>query len=62
MGVIAAAVSETLVPRAWGCGYGYYWSSSRRLCVRRSGWYFWGRWVVVGIIVICLILSLLCCM
>jgi hypothetical protein len=62
MGVIARAVAETLAPRAWGCGYGYYWSSSRHRCIRRSGWYFWGRWVVVGVIIVCLLLSLLCCM
>ena len=52
--------TANLVTRAFGCPYGY--RRYGNTCVRRSNWYYWGRWVVVGIILIFLLLTLVCCM
>ncbi|KAL7927611.1 chitin synthesis regulation, resistance to congo red domain-containing protein [Trichoderma austrokoningii] len=42
-----------------GCGYGYFFDGIR--CRRKSGWYFWGRWVFAGIaIILALILLFIC--
>lgn len=43
-----------------GCGYGYYRTSSGR-CVRNSNWYYWGRWVLAGVIAILVIATLIIC-
>ncbi|KAK3329040.1 chitin synthesis regulation, resistance to congo red-domain-containing protein [Apodospora peruviana] len=42
--------------RAVYCSSGYYYSGGR--CVRYSGWYWWGRWVFAGLIVVFFILVL----
>lgn len=33
----------------YSCPAGYYYSRGR--CYQRTGWYYWGRWVVAGIII-----------
>lgn len=43
------AIGRELFNRAFGCPTGYYYSNGR--CYRRSGWYYWGRWVVAGVII-----------
>ncbi|PNP42669.1 hypothetical protein TGAM01_v203892 [Trichoderma gamsii] len=43
-----------------GCGYGYFFDG--RICRRKSGWYFWGRWVLAGIAIILALILLFSCL
>ncbi|KAH7328819.1 chitin synthesis regulation, resistance to congo red-domain-containing protein [Stachybotrys elegans] len=47
-----------LFPRQ-GCRYGYHYNG--RFCVRNSGWYWWGRWVLAGILIVLIIITLISC-
>jgi hypothetical protein len=50
----------TLQPRQYGYNYcpsGY----SGRNCENRNDWYWWGRWVVAGVILLICIVSLVIC-
>ncbi|KEY70665.1 hypothetical protein S7711_02265 [Stachybotrys chartarum IBT 7711] len=42
-----------------GCQYGYHRSGSA--CVRNSDWYYWGRWVLAGVVALVLIATLIIC-
>ncbi|TFB06220.1 hypothetical protein CCMA1212_001750 [Trichoderma ghanense] len=42
------------------CGYGYYYDGFG--CRRRSGWYFWGRWVLAGIAIVLALILLASCL
>ncbi|KAJ2988935.1 hypothetical protein NUW58_g3721 [Xylaria curta] len=33
------------------CPYSYYYDSSRDLCVRGNGWYWYGRWIFAAVII-----------
>lgn len=55
-----APVQETaaeLVRRADGCPAGYYPSGG--FCYRNSNWYWWGRWVFTGVIIVIFIIFLI---
>ncbi|KAK5990454.1 hypothetical protein PT974_08722 [Cladobotryum mycophilum] len=54
------APTEELVARDYlDCSYGFYNDGYR--CSRRSSWYFWGRWVVAGIIIVIALIFILGC-
>ncbi|KAF4463102.1 hypothetical protein FALBO_10082 [Fusarium albosuccineum] len=52
-----AIAEPTLFTRADGCGYGWYRDGN--YC-RRSGWSYWGRWVLAGVCILLFILILSC--
>ncbi|EHK15715.1 uncharacterized protein TRIVIDRAFT_82523 [Trichoderma virens Gv29-8] len=54
------APTMDLFARDDGCGYGYYFDGI--ICRRKSGWYFWGRWVLAGIAIICALVLLFFCL
>ncbi|KAH6606513.1 hypothetical protein Trco_005666 [Trichoderma cornu-damae] len=49
-----------LFARDDGCGYGYFFDGIR--CRRKSGWYFWGRWVLAGIAIVLALILLTSCL
>ncbi|KAL7909281.1 hypothetical protein GGI35DRAFT_376187 [Trichoderma velutinum] len=49
-----------LFARDDGCGYGYFFDGIG--CRRKSGWYFWGRWVLAGIAILFALGLLFCCL
>jgi hypothetical protein len=58
----AATTAANLFTRDLRCGYGYTYYRPTNSCRRNSTWNYWGRWVVVGIIIFFLFFTLLCCM
>lgn len=52
--------ADELEKRQFGCRSGYYFNNATRTCVRRnnSAWYYWGRWVLAGILVLIFVLVL----
>ncbi|KAL7950760.1 chitin synthesis regulation, resistance to congo red domain-containing protein [Trichoderma barbatum] len=54
------APTMDLFARDDGCGYGYFYDGFR--CRRKSGWYFWGRWVLAGIAVVFALILLASCL
>ncbi|KAL7936222.1 hypothetical protein V8C35DRAFT_297216 [Trichoderma chlorosporum] len=49
-----------LIARDDGCGFGFFFNGFE--CQRKSGWFFWGRWVVVGIAIAFGLAVLFCCL
>ncbi|KAL7792944.1 hypothetical protein V8C37DRAFT_379600 [Trichoderma ceciliae] len=42
-----------------GCGFGFFFDGNQ--CRRKSGWFFWGRWVLAGIAVVFALILLFSC-
>jgi len=49
----AEEVASAVVKRLSGCPSGYY--SSGGYCYANSSWYWWGRWVFAGVVIVAVI-------
>ncbi|KAL9947054.1 hypothetical protein D7B24_002087 [Verticillium nonalfalfae] len=49
---------DELVKRQFGCPSGTYYRNGRCYTRNRSSWYYWGRWVLAGVLVVVFLLIL----
>jgi uncharacterized membrane protein len=47
----------TLLPSIGNCPSGTYYSNG--YCYSNSGWYFWGRWLFAGIVILFVIAAII---
>jgi hypothetical protein len=52
------APSDALFARDYPCGYGQYLYNGR--CQSYGAWYWWGRWLFAGIVILFVIFCLVC--